>query len=68
MKYTIAALQEMLYAKIRRIAERPERYARNPKKDFTRKRTLTPAMLIYLILTMDEKSIWKGLLGISKGE
>ena len=32
-------------------------------RDFTRKRTLTPAVLIYLILTMDEKSIWKGLLG-----
>ncbi len=35
----------------------------NPGKDFTRKRTLTPAVLIYLILTMDEKSVWKGLLG-----
>ncbi len=63
MKYTAAALREILYTMIRRIVERPERYARNPGKDFTRKRTLTPAVLIYLILTMDEKSIWKGLLG-----
>jgi len=63
MKYTAAALREMLYSMIRRIVERPERYARNPGKDFTRKRTLTPATLIYLILTMDEKGIWKGLLG-----
>lgn len=63
MKYTATALREMLSSIIRGIGERPERYARNPGKDFTRKRTLTPAALIYLILTMDEKSIWKGLLG-----
>ncbi len=61
MKYTADALRERLYSIIRRIGERPERYARNPDKDFTRKRTLTPAVLIYLILTMDEKSVWKGL-------
>ncbi len=63
MKNTAATLREILYSMIRRIEERPERYARNPGKDFTRKRTLTPAALIYLILTMDEKSVWKGLLG-----
>ncbi len=63
MKYTVETLREGLYSMIRRIGERPERYARNPGKDFTRKRTLTPAVLIYLILTMDEKSVWKGLLG-----
>ncbi len=63
MKYTAATLREVLYSMIRRIGEQSERYARNPGKDFTRKRTLTPAVLIYLILTMDEKSIWKGLLG-----
>ncbi len=62
MKYTVDALRESLYSMIRRIGERPEQYARNPGKDFTRKRTLTPAVLIYLILTMDEKSVWKGLL------
>ena len=63
MKYTAAALREILYSMIRRIGEKPERYARNPGKDFTRKRELTPAVLIRLIFTMDEKSIWKGLLG-----
>lgn len=63
MKYTVTMLRERLYSMIRRIGERPERYARDPGRDFTRKRTLPPAVLIYLILTMDEKSIWKGLLG-----
>lgn len=61
MKYTAAVLREILYSMIRGIGEKPERYARNPGKDFTRKRALTPALLIYLILTMDEKSIWQGL-------
>ena len=63
MKNTVTMLRERLFSIIRRIGENPERYARNPGRDFTRKRTLTPAVLIYLILTMDEKSIWKGLLG-----
>ncbi len=63
MKYKVEVLQEELYSMIRRIGERPEQYARNPGQDFTRRRALTPALLIYLILTMDEKSIWKGLLG-----
>ncbi len=62
MKYTVTTLREGLYSMIRRIGERPERYAKNPGKDFTRKWTLTPAALIYLILTMDEKIVWKGLL------
>ncbi len=62
MKYTVETLREGLYSMIRRIGERPERYARDPSKDFTRQRTLTPAVLMYLILTMDEKGIWKGLL------
>ena len=48
---------------IRRLGENPERYARKPGRDFTRKRTLTPAVLIHLILAMGEKSVWKGLLG-----
>jgi len=63
MKYTVATLREVLYSMIRRIGEQLERYAGNPGQDFTRKRTLTPAVLIYLILTIDEKGIWKGLLG-----
>ena len=63
MKNTVLTLQERLFSIIRRLGEEPKRYARNPDRDFTRKRTLTPAVLIYLIVTMDEKSIWKGLLG-----
>ena len=62
MKNTVLTLRERLFSIIRRLGEEPERYARNPGRDFTRKRTLTPEILIYLIVTMDEKSIWKGLL------
>ncbi len=47
MKNTVEALREGLYSMIRETGERPERYARNPGKDFTRKRTLNPAVLIY---------------------
>ena len=63
MKNTVTMLRERLFSIIRRLGEEPKRYARKPGKDFTRKRTLTPAVLIQLIVTMDEKSIWKGLLG-----
>ena len=63
MKNTVTMLREMLFSIIRRIGENPERYARKPGRDFTRKRMLTPDVLIYLVLTMDEKSVWKGLLG-----
>ena len=63
MKNTVTILRERLFSIIRRLGEEPERYARKPGRDFTRKRTLTPAVLIQLIVTMDEKSIWKGLLG-----
>lgn len=63
IKNTVLTLRERLFSIIRRLGEEPERYARKPGRDFTRKRTLPPAVLIYLIVTMDEKSIWKGLLG-----
>ena len=63
MKNTVLTLRERLFSIIRGLTEEPERYARKPGRDFTRKRTLTPEVLIYLILTMDEKSVWKGLLG-----
>ena len=63
MKNTVLTLRERLFSIIRRLGEEPERYARKSGRDFTRKRTLTPAVLIQLIVTMDEKSIWKGLLG-----
>ena len=69
MENTVTMLRERLFSIIRRLGEEPKRYARKPEqyarkpgKDFTRKRTLTPAVLIQLIVTMDEKSIWKGLL------
>ena len=63
MKNTVTILRERLFSIIRRLVEEPERYARKPGRDFTRKRMLAPDVLIYLVLTMDEKSIWKGLLG-----
>ena len=63
MKSTVTMLRERLFSIIRRIVENPEQYARQPGRDFTRKQTLTPAVLIQRIVTMDEKSIWKGLLG-----
>ncbi len=47
MKYTVEALRERLYSMIRRVGERSERYARNPGKGFTRKRTLPPAVRPY---------------------
>ena len=62
MKNTVTMLRERLFSIIRRLGEEPERYARKPGRDFTRKRTLTPAVLIHLILAMNEKSIWKELL------
>lgn len=62
MKNTVLTLRERLFSIIRRLSEEPERYARKPGRDFTRKRMLTPDVLIYLVLTMDEKSVWKGLL------
>ncbi len=56
MKHTVETLRERLYAIIRRIGGQLERYARNLDNDCTRKRSLTPAVLIYLILIMGEKS------------
>ena len=61
MKNTVLTLRERLFSIIRRLGEEPERYARKPGRGFTRKRTLTPAVLIQLIVTVDEKSVWKGL-------
>lgn len=42
MKNTVLTLRERLFSIIRRLGEEPERYARKPGRDFTRKRTLTP--------------------------
>jgi len=66
MKYTVATMREILYSMIWKIGEQPEGYARNPGKDFTLKRTLMPAVLIYRILTMDEKVSGKDYLNIFK--
>lgn len=63
MKHTAGALKETLLSIIEELGKHPERYAKNPGKDFTRQRSLTLPTLISLILTMDEKSVWKGLLG-----
>ncbi len=63
MKYTAGALRELLISMIQEMGEHPEDYVKNPGKDFTRRRTLTLPELVCLILTMDEKSVWKGLLG-----
>ncbi len=63
MGHTVKALENKLLSIIEELGEHPERYARNPDKDFTRQRSLTLPTLIGLILTMDQKSAWKGLLG-----
>lgn len=62
MKNTGEALKERLLSMIRAMGEYPERYAKEPGKDFTRRRSLTLPTLISLILTMNEKSMRKGLL------
>lgn len=63
MKQTVEALKETLSSIIEEMGKHPEEYAKNPEKDFTRHRSLTLPALISLILTMDEKSVWKGLIG-----
>ncbi len=63
MKYTAEGLRDTLLSMIEEMGNHPERYAKNPGKDFTRRRSLTLPALMKLILTMDEKSVWKGLLG-----
>lgn len=63
MKYTVKALEDALLSIIGELGAHPENYARNPDKDFTRHRSLTLTTLMGLILTMDQKSAWKGLLG-----
>ena len=63
MKNIGGALKERLLSMIGAMGEHPERYAKDPGRDFTRRRSLTLPTLMSLILTMDEKSMWKGLLG-----
>lgn len=63
MNRTAERLRETLFSTIHKMGEHPKDYAKNPGRDFTRRRSLTLPVLMYLILTMDEKSTWKGLLG-----
>lgn len=63
MDHTTEGLKDTLLSMIRKMGEHPEDYAKDPGRDFTRQRALTLPVLMYLILTMDEKSAWKGLLG-----
>lgn len=63
MKHTVESLKKTLLSMIEEIGVQPEKYAKNPGRDFTRRRSLTLPALMGLILTMDEKSAWKGLLG-----
>ncbi|MCI8869209.1 MAG: transposase [Lawsonibacter sp.] len=63
MKCTARSLKETLLSISQEMGEHPEEYAKDPRKDFTRRRALTLPALMVLILTMDEKSAWKGLLG-----
>ena len=51
MKNTGGALKERLLSMIGAMGEHPERYAKNPGKDFTRQRSLTLPTLIRLIFT-----------------
>lgn len=59
--HTPKRLRRALLSMIRSLGRHPERFARNPDKDFTRKRRLTFEKLMFLLLTMSEKSIGKNL-------
>lgn len=59
--YTPKRLRKALFSTIRSLGRHPERFARRPGRDFTRKRTLPFEKLIFILLTMSEKSIGKNL-------
>lgn len=59
--YTPIILREKLLSIIRCLGRQPERFARCPGRDFTRKRALPFETLIFLLLTMSGKSVWKNL-------
>jgi len=44
------------------MARHPEAYARNPDRDFTRRRALPFERMVFLLLTMSENSAWKVLM------
>lgn len=61
--HTPKALRKTLRSMIRSLGKHPERYARRPGRDFTRRRALPFETLIFLLLTMSEKSAGKELMG-----
>ena len=50
MKYTAEGLRDTLLSMIEEMGNHPERYAKNPGKDFTRRRSLTLPALMKLIV------------------
>lgn len=62
MKYTPVLLREVLRSQIQKLGETPERFARQPGRDFTRPRTLSFETVISLLLTMSEHSVGKALI------
>ena len=60
--YTLKSLRKALLSMIRSLGRHPERFARRPGRDFTRRRALTFEKLLFLLLTMSEKSIGKNLM------
>ena len=50
MKYTAEGLRDTLLSIIEEMGNHPEQYAKNPGKDFTRRRSLTLPALMKLIL------------------
>ena len=62
MKYTPGILREVLHSLIRKLGEMPERFVRQPGRDFTRPRTLSFETVISLLLTMSENSMGKALI------
>ena len=63
MRHTPKFLRGMLHSLIQSMGRHPEKYVRQPGRDFTRPRTLTFETVISLLLTMSENSIGKVLIG-----
>lgn len=59
-------VKEALLDKIEEIAINPERFCRNPHKDFTRKRKLSFSTIMRLIISMESGTIRKELLKFFK--
>lgn len=56
-------LRAALLSMIRTLGKHPERYARDPDRDFTRRRALPFEKLLFLLLTMNDGSLEKNLAG-----